>query len=102
MAHQRKADIQADKMELTVATQFPEIERLLETEEFDKINKSFTAAYEALEKISKGRGGVGGSSRNQAARKGMKAIERVMDLLRELLRLKYQIKGGESPPHIKK
>lgn len=82
-----------------VASQFPEIERLIETEDFDKINKGFTAAYEDLEKLSKARGGLG---KGRDAKKAMKAIERVMDLLRELLKLKYQMietgaLGPQSP-----
>lgn len=71
--------------ELRVAAQFPEIEKMLETEDFDRINKDFTAAYEGLEKLSKGPGGIGKASKAQEARKAMRAIERVMDLLRELL-----------------
>ena len=82
------------------ATQFPEIERLIETEDFDRINKNFTAAYEKLEKIAKGRGGLG---KSRDAKKAMKAIERVMDLLRELLKLKYQmIETGALGPQGKK
>jgi hypothetical protein len=89
-----------EEKEPDVAAQFPEIEKLLETEDFDKINKSFTAAYESLEKISRGRGGLG---RSREARKAMKAIERVMDLLRELLKLKYQLmENGVSTPQRKK
>jgi len=85
---------------MDLGTQFPEIERLLQTEDFNKINRSFTAAYEQLEKISKGRGGLG---KSRDARKGMKAIERVMDLLRDLLKLKYQLaEGGETTPQVKK
>ncbi len=80
--------------------QFPEIEHLIQTEDFDRINRSFAAAYEALEKMTKGRGGLG---KARDAKKGMKAIERVMDLLRELLRLKYQMnQGGGSGPQGKK
>ena len=68
--------------------QFPEIEKLIESEDFDRINKSFTSAYEELERVSKGKGGMG---KSRDAKKAMKAIERVMDLLRELLKMKYQI-----------
>ncbi|HSA58526.1 MAG TPA: hypothetical protein VLJ37_02425 [bacterium] len=72
-------------------SQFPEIERLVETEDFDRINKSFTAAYEELERLTKAKGGMG---KSRDAKKAMKAIERVMDLLRELLKVKYQIQEG--------
>lgn len=87
--------------------QFPEIEKLLETEDFSRINANFQQAYEALEKMSRGRGGMG---KSRDARKAMKAIERVMDLLRDLLKLKYQLKengglsqeGDVSPPRRKR
>lgn len=89
-----------------IATQFPEIDQLLASEDFNRINKSFMTAYDALEKMSKERGGIGKSSRSQEAKKAMKAIERVMDLFRYLLRLKYEVSsgegGGDSPPRGKK
>ena len=75
---------------------YPEIGRLLETENFNRVNKNFTEAYAALEKISK----IKGLKKAADARKGMKAIERVMDLLKDLLRRKYQTveaKGVQSP-----
>jgi hypothetical protein len=86
-----------------ITQQFPEIDRLLETEDFNRINKEFTTIYEELEKATKGSGGLGKSSKTQEARKAMKAIERVMDLLRDLLKLKYQMeKGGVPTPQRKK
>jgi hypothetical protein len=77
----------------TVA-QFPEIEKLIDSEDFSKINQSLTAAYEELEKVSKARGGMG---KSRDAKKAMKAIERVMDLLRELLKVKYRLSEGGAP-----
>ncbi len=79
--------------ERQATAQFPEIERLVETEDFDRINKSFTAAYEELERLTKAKGGMG---KSRDAKKAMKAIERVMDLLRELLKVKYQIQQSEK------
>ena len=80
--------------------QYPEITKLLETEAFDKVNRDFTDAYQALEKISK----MKGLGKATDARKGMKAIEKAMDLIRELLRKKYELsdKGGVVPPQGKK
>ena len=91
---QGKAETQATGGDL--APQFPEIERLIESEDFDGINKTLSEAYEKLEKISAGRGGLGKSKDD---RRAMKAIEKVMDLLRELLKLKYQMAetGASSP-----
>lgn len=93
--------------EEAIAAQFPQIERLIETEDFSKINASFKAAYSSLEKIGRGGGGMG---KSKDARKAMKAIERIMDLLRDLLKIKYQLVGkghsvavsGVSTPQIKK
>ena len=79
----------------TTETPFPIIEQLLETEDFSEINKQFMGLHEKLEKEVKGK------SMSQAAetRKAMKAIEKTMDLLQELLRLKQQQKAaGDSPP----
>lgn len=98
---------QATPSENNVVHQFPEIERLIETEDFDKINLSFTSAYDELEKLTKAKGGFG---KSKDAKKAMKAIERVMDLLRDLLKLKYQMMeqgvigsgGGGPPPQGKK
>src|SRR5262245_29476245 len=81
----------AQESQAQAAKQFPEIEKLIESEDFDRINKSFTAAYEELERTSKAKGGLG---KSRDAKRAMKAIERVMDLLRELLKLKYQIQEG--------
>lgn len=67
---------------------YPEIEKLIDSENFDTVNKNFSEAYEALDRISKERGGL---KKSGEAKKAMKAIERVMDLLRELLKLKYQL-----------
>ncbi|GEM_PF-2948342 len=77
------------------ALQFPEIEHLLGSGNLDKVNKSFTSSYEALEKLARGGKGMG---KTRDARKAMKAIEKTMDLFRDLFRLKQQMKmsGGES------
>ena len=90
--------------ENTPIIQFPEIEKLIESEDFDRINQSFTAAYEELESLSKAKGGLG---KSKDAKKAMKAIEKVMDLLRDLLKLKYQmmeqgVMGGAASPQPRK
>lgn len=89
-------------MKTNPGSQFPEIEKLLETEDFEPINRSFRAAYEKLDKMSKGRGGLGKASKSEGARKAMKAIERVMDLFRYLLKMKYETGSGDSAPQGKK
>lgn len=97
----KKKGLEEEK-EADLAAQFPEIERLLEEENFDGINRGFSAAYEELEKISKAKGGLGKSAKSHEARRAMKAIERVMDLLRDLLKMKYETGTGVSGPHGKK
>lgn len=67
---------------------YPRIERLIETEDFDGINKSFAAAYGELEKIARQKAGL---VKAKHAKKAMHAYELVMDLLKELLKLKYQM-----------
>jgi hypothetical protein len=82
---------------------YPAIEKLIDSEDFESINKNFGLAYEELEKLSKQKG-LGSASQ---AKKAMKALEKVMDLLKDLLKLKYQYmaaqeKGGEESPQEKK
>lgn len=69
-------------------TTYPRIEALLDTEDFEPVNKSFTAAYGELEKIARQKAGLG---KSKLAKKAMKAYQLVMDLLKELLKLKYQM-----------
>lgn len=67
---------------------YPRIERLIDTEEFDSVNKSFATAYGELEKVARQKAGLG---KAKQAKKAMRAYELVMDLLKELLKLKYQM-----------
>lgn len=69
-------------------TTYPRIEHLLDSEDFEPINKSFAAAYGELEKIARQKAGLG---KSKQAKKAMKAYQLVMDLLKELLKLKYQM-----------
>jgi len=77
------------KAEETLSTAgYPRIERLIETEDFDPVNKSFAATYGELEKVARQKAGLG---RAKQAKKAMKSYELVMNLLKELLKLKYQM-----------
>ena len=67
---------------------FPLIENLIETENFDDLNKSFLDAYSKLEGISKN---DKNATRRKQAKKAMKCYEKTMDLLRELLGVKEQM-----------
>ncbi len=67
---------------------YPRIEQLIDTEDFESINKSFAMAYGNLEKIARQKAGLG---KSKQAKKAMKAYELVMELLKEMLKLKYQM-----------
>ena len=68
---------------------YPQIEKLLESEDFERINKSFAAAYAALEKVKKDR--AGGLKKQKAAQKAIQAYELTTELINELLQVKYQL-----------
>jgi len=80
---------------------YPEIERLIDTEDFSEVNKQFQAAYDKLEDVAKHKRGL---KRSREAKKAMKAIELTMDLFRELLTIKYRLqdiaaqKQSKTPP----
>ncbi len=77
---------------------YPAIEKLVDSEDFDALNHNYGQAYDELEKLAKQKG-VGGS---RDSKKAMKALELVMDLLKYLLKLKYEylasIEGGDQSP----
>lgn len=67
---------------------YPEIEHLIDTEDFAEINEIFKGAYEKLDEEAKHKRGL---KKSRDARKAMKAVELVMDLFRELLTIKYRL-----------
>jgi hypothetical protein len=76
---------------------YPLIEALLDREDFDTVNKSFKDAYDRLEKrLSDKSLGLSGKKKVRAA---MKSYELTVELIRELLALKYQMvsQQGETP-----
>lgn len=83
-----------------VSAGYPAVEDLIESEDFNQINDTFEKAYQGLETLAKTTGGL---KKSREARKAMKSIELVMDLLRELLAIKYKLQElgkpteGESP-----
>ncbi|OGP12281.1 MAG: hypothetical protein A3I75_07095 [Deltaproteobacteria bacterium RIFCSPLOWO2_02_FULL_50_16] len=79
---------------------YPAVEKLIDGEDFTKVNKNFTSAYKELEKISH----ETGLGRASQARKAMVALEWVMDLFREILKLKYRLMKlqEEGSPSVKK
>lgn len=74
---------------------YPAVEALIDTEEFDPLNITFEQAYAKLSEIARHKRGL---KKSREARKAMKAIERVMDLLRELLAVKYRLQQATNAP----
>ncbi|MBI4125802.1 MAG: hypothetical protein HY609_04710 [Deltaproteobacteria bacterium] len=67
---------------------YPHVEKLIDSEDFDEINRSFQKAYADLEKISKEKRGLG---KGKEAKQAMQALEKCSELLKELLQIKYRL-----------
>lgn len=68
---------------------YPQIEKLLDSEDFNRLNKSFGEAYHRLEVIQ---GDVSaGLKKQKAAGRALKAYELTTDLIKELLNIKYHL-----------
>lgn len=67
---------------------YPAIERLIDTEDFDDLNKAFEAAYAELMDAQKKRKGL---KTQKDTKKAMCSLELTMELLRELLSIKYRL-----------
>lgn len=76
------------KREEALTSGYPRIEKLVETEDFDAVNKSFAVAFEELQKIAKQKSGLG---KGKSAKKAMRAYELATELFKELLKIKYQM-----------
>lgn len=70
---------------------YPAVEDLIESENFGQINATFEKAHEELVEASRHKGGLG--RKGGDAKKAMKSIEIVMDLLKELLAIKYRLQS---------
>lgn len=85
---------------------YPLMEKLIETEGFEKINQTFSACYDTLERMLKNK--TGGLGRQKLIRQALQAYDLTIDLIRELLKVKYQMikdkqeKKGENPSDKKK
>lgn len=67
---------------------YPHVEKLIDSEDFNEVNRSFQKAYADLEKVSKAKGGLG---KGREAKKAMRALEKCSELLKELLQIKYRL-----------
>lgn len=77
---------------------YPAIERLIDTEDFEEINTAFELAYSELIDISKRKKGL---KTQKDAKKIMKSLELTLDLLRELLAIKYRLQAEAQKAHQK-
>lgn len=67
---------------------YPAVEKLIDTEDFNELNAAFEAAYGELVLITKRKKGL---KTQRDAGKIMRSLELTMELLRELLAIKYRI-----------
>jgi len=80
----------ANQQSKPVSLGYPQIEKLIDSENFEALNKSFGEGYANLEKIL-GDSSVG-VKKQKAAAKAMKAYELTTDLIKELLNIKYELR----------
>lgn len=67
---------------------YPAVERLIDTEDFNELNAAFETAYGDLMDIAKHKKGL---KTQKEAKKAMRSLELTMELLRELLAIKYRL-----------
>ncbi|OGQ21548.1 MAG: hypothetical protein A3I05_03345 [Deltaproteobacteria bacterium RIFCSPLOWO2_02_FULL_44_10] len=67
---------------------YPEIEALLDSENFNELNDVFSKVHDALDDISRKKRGL---KKGRDAQKVMTALEMTMELFRELLSIKYTL-----------
>lgn len=68
---------------------YPIIEKLIETEDFNKVNKTISASYDTLERMQKNK--TGGLKRQKAVRQALKSYDLTIDLIRYLLKTKHEM-----------
>ncbi len=67
---------------------YPAVEALIDSENFEPINQSFAKAYGALNDVVKKKKGM---KTVAEAKQAMRAIDRVVELFKELLSIKYEL-----------
>ena len=67
---------------------YPAVEELIDSERFDSVNKAFGDAYAQLSEIIKKKNGL---KSVKEAKIAQKAIDLVMEVLKELLAVKYTL-----------
>ena len=71
-------------------TSYPEVEKLIESEDFEEVNTVFAKAHDELGAIARKKNSF---KKPREAKKAMKALELTMELFRELLSIKYQLQA---------
>ena len=87
------------KLEEPKLVGYPEIEKLIDGEDFTDVNDAFEKAYSELDGIARKKSGLG---KGKDAKKAMKSLELVMNLLRDLLALKYRLQEEAEKAQEKK
>lgn len=72
---------------------YPAVEDLIETEQFDAVNKAFGDAYTQLDEIIKKKKGLKAVAEAKVAQK---AIDTVMELFKGLLAVKYELQRQQG------
>lgn len=88
MAHQQSKVIPISKGKES-SLGYPLIEKLLETEDFATINKSFGDAYQKLEAIMKDH--TAGLKKQKDARQALRSFELTTELIKHLLEVKHEL-----------
>jgi len=68
---------------------YPLMESLIESEDFSKVNTSMSGCYDILERQLKQKSG--GLSKQKKIRQALKAYDLTIDLIRFLLKTKYEL-----------
>lgn len=68
---------------------YPIMEKLIETEDFAKVNKTMSVCYDTLERMLKAKSS--GLQKKKHIRQALKAYDLTIDLIRDLLKIKYEI-----------
>ncbi len=89
MAAASKSNHQGNPQKNPQKLGYPIIEKLIETEDFSKVNETVSACYDVLEKMLKSKSG--GLKKQKAIRSALKAYDLTIDLIRELLKTKYEL-----------
>lgn len=76
-----------------ISTGYPAVEDLIDSEQFDPINTAFGEAYTQLSEIINKKKGL---KAVKAAKAAQQAIDHVMELLKELLAVKYALLEQEG------